>query len=523
MKKIIIALATLSLPVMLSAQSAIDANLFAQPDLRGTARFVAMGGAFGALGGDLSTLNQNPAGIGVYRGSEVGVTFDLDGQSTESKTATATDKLTQTKFIFGNAGYVGTTNLADDGTSTISWGVSYSRLASFNRQYRGNGLMLKGNSLSNYIAAATNSGGWTQADLTTTKEYDPYQNYPYAPWLSIYAYDSYLINPDGSGKNFSGLADNATTGNAVFDVVERGFNNEYTFNIGGSKNSTFYWGLAIGIADFEWNQYSFYDEELKDAYNPGTGGAADVYFRMNNWRVVRGAGINVKGGIIYRPINELRFGVSAHTPTWYNMRENYYTSGDLSTSTGFKVEAETNNGYDADFDYTYRSPWRLILSAAGVVGGRAIVSFDYEYVGQKDAGMRDNVGEFNDIREDIKTYFKESNIFRLGAEFKVTPQFSVRAGYNYQMSPVKSEVNDNRIGVTTSGMQTAYTLDNNTQFITAGLGYRWENFYIDATYVHKRRESTYHAFSPIPGQAAAPTATITDNNNRFLLSLGFKF
>ena len=162
-----------------------------------------------------------------------------------------------------------------------------------------------------------------------------------------------------------------------------------------------------------------------------------------------------------------------------------------------------------------------MLSAAGVVCGRAIVSFDYEYVGQQNAAISDDRGEFLDITDDIHRYYKAGNIFRVGAEFKVTPQFAVRAGYNYQMSPVKNEVQDNMIPVTTSGMQTSYTLDNNTQYITAGLGYRWDNFYVDAAYVHKKRESVYHAFSPSSQQA--PTASITDNNYRFVLSLGFKF
>lgn len=66
------------------AQSAIDAYRFSQPDLRGTARFMGMGGAFGALGGDLSTLSQNPAGIGVYRSNELGFTLDLDVQKSTS-------------------------------------------------------------------------------------------------------------------------------------------------------------------------------------------------------------------------------------------------------------------------------------------------------------------------------------------------------------------------------------------------------------------------------------------------------
>ena len=526
MKKILFAIATLSLPMLVSAQSAVDANLFAQPDLRGTARFVSMGGAFGALGGDLSTLNQNPAGIGVYRGSEVGITLDVDGQSVESKSSTSTDKFTQTKFVFSNAGYVGTSDIRDDGSATLSWGVSYSRLASFNRSFRGRGLMLNGNSISNYIAAATNAGGFTKDDLTTTSSYDPYRSYPYAPWLSIYAYDSYLINPDESGRNFQGLALAGTTGDAQFDVREKGFNDEYSFDLGGSVNSTLYWGLGLGIDDFEYNSYSFYDEQLVDAFDPGNGSTGKAYFSMDNWRVVRGTGFNVKGGLIYRPTNEIRFGVAAHTPTWYRLRENYYTSGSYSFASGLQSDSknfpETNNGYDADFSYNYRSPWKLILSAAGVISGRAIVSFDYEFVGQKNVAISDSRGEYTDITNDVHAWYRPGNIFRVGVEFKATPQFAIRAGYNYQTSPVKTEVNDNLIPITTSGMQTAYTFDNNTQYFTAGLGYRWENFYVDAAYVHKKRESIYHAFSPIPAQNS-PTATITDNNNRFLLSLGFKF
>ena len=57
------------------AQGALDLYTISQTDLRGSARFMSMAGAFGALGADLSTLNQNPGGIGVYRSSEVGMTM----------------------------------------------------------------------------------------------------------------------------------------------------------------------------------------------------------------------------------------------------------------------------------------------------------------------------------------------------------------------------------------------------------------------------------------------------------------
>ena len=53
----------------LFAQGEMDAYRFSQTELNGTARSMSMGGAFGALGGDMSVMSHNPAGLGVYRSS----------------------------------------------------------------------------------------------------------------------------------------------------------------------------------------------------------------------------------------------------------------------------------------------------------------------------------------------------------------------------------------------------------------------------------------------------------------------
>ena len=112
MNKLIIA-ATIGagLPLLASAQAAVDLANLSQLDLSGTARYMSMGGAFTALGGDLSTLNNNPAGIGVYRSSEVGLTLSLMNRNTETSTADVTDKHNKTLFRANNFGYVGSFNL----------------------------------------------------------------------------------------------------------------------------------------------------------------------------------------------------------------------------------------------------------------------------------------------------------------------------------------------------------------------------------------------------------------------------
>ena len=98
-------LATLSLSA--TAQSALDAHSLSQSGLRGTARFMSMGGAFTALGGDLSTLNQNPGGIGVYRSSEIGATLDINAQSVKSQDMNQSITRNQTKVNCNNFGYIG--------------------------------------------------------------------------------------------------------------------------------------------------------------------------------------------------------------------------------------------------------------------------------------------------------------------------------------------------------------------------------------------------------------------------------
>ena len=86
MKKIFV-FAALAVAVMqISAQSAVNLDTYigaqlATEDLNGTARYVGMGGAMEALGADISTIGTNPAGIGLFRHSQVSGSFGLVSQS----------------------------------------------------------------------------------------------------------------------------------------------------------------------------------------------------------------------------------------------------------------------------------------------------------------------------------------------------------------------------------------------------------------------------------------------------------
>ena len=508
------------MPSVMLAQSAIDAYQLSQGDLKGTARFVSMGGAFSALGGDLSTLTQNPAGIGVYRSSEIGVTLDLNIQSTATTAFGNTLKSDQTKVYCPNFGYIGSVRLNNDVMPMFNYGVSYGRVVSFDRLYRGKISNLS-TSVSNFIADFSN--GYSPADLGMTNSYNPYWD-SNADWLSILAYNSYMINPIGNSSDYNGLYQKGTTGNSEFNVRERGYVDEFLLNFGGNFVDMVYWGIGLGITDIDYVNQTFYDEELQNARISSYDGAStmngDAYITLDNFKHVSGTGYNFKAGLIVKPINEFRLGLAVHTPTYYDLRHDYDAVSTFSYSSGVEGDDYTEV---AVFDSKLRTPWKFMVGAAGVLGGRAILSIDYEYDAYNEMALKDNYGYYyDDVNDDINHYYQGQNIIRVGAEYRVTPNFSLRAGYNCQLSNVKNEVQKGGEYIYTSGTDPSYTFDNKTQYVTGGLGFRTGGFYIDAAYVYKNRKSEFHAFTDFNGYDA-PKAYVKDNNSSVVMSIGYKF
>lgn len=550
MRKLYIALLGAAMPMAAWAQSAVDAQLISQSNLTGSARFMSMGGAFTALGGDLSCLNQNPAGIGVYNRSEIGATLDINMQNTSTTLLSNMfpNSASQTKVYCNNFGYVGATKL-DGALRTFNWGVTYNRASSFDRFYQGYNPSTS-TSLSNYIADF--SYGIPEYDIQFgTDGYNPYLDSNY-DWLSILAYNSYMINPDGTtqngGNTYRGLFGNGTQGDALYSVREQGYVDEYDVSFGGNVENTVYWGLSFGITDLNYKRWAFYSESMESAQIPedaaganGLNGAAG--FDLDNYKYIHGSGFNIKAGVIIKPVNEFRIGLGVHTPTWYSLNTIYnagvqyaYTptskSGDPigDTLTNGSNWEETDN---ANYDWKFNAPWRFMVGAAAVVGNKAIISVDYQFDGYNSMNIKTPAGYDNygysydfvpnyDLNNNIKTYYKNANTVRVGLEYRVTPQFSLRAGYNHQFSNVKEEVANNQVEVLTSGTDPSYSLDRHTQYFTAGLGYKYKAWYIDAAYVYKDRESTYHAFTNW-GDNQAPQSIVTDHNSSIVISTGFKF
>lgn len=527
MKKINLLIACVALPLVASAQYTFDALTYSQTQLRGTSRFVSMGGAFGALGGNMSTLGQNPAGIGVYRSSDVSATLGLDFNSS---TATG-EKCTNNQFQFSNVGFVGALKLNSDVMPNFNFGFTYNRINSFRRHYTGYMADIP-TSVTNYFAEKAMQDGVTEKDLSYGANYNPYFDGP-ARWDQIAAYNTHLINAtDIEGKKFSGLGYDRVFGESEFEVEQWGHTDEYNLSLGGNIYNKVYWGLTVGFTEMLYESYTYYGEVLSNtmiydrpdinkAYLVDGNAALGI---INTSRTV-GTGVNGKFGVILKPINELRLGVAIHTPTFYNMKDVYTGnisvdySGDLLPKKYVKEDKYPENVVY----YKMKTPWKLIGSIAAVVGGKGILSADYEYTDNKATRLCDDGGrEYTDATREFNAYLQCSHTMRVGAEYRLTDNFSLRAGYSYQTSGTSKDVKNDDVEVEVANTNPCYIYDTSNQHITAGFGYHNGGFYFDMAYVNQCRKSNYHAFSGIVDLSTVYTE-VKDSNHRVQATLGFRF
>ena len=318
---------------------------------------------------------------------------------------------------------------------------------------------------------------------------------------------------------------------------ERGRVDEFAINFGGSISNTLFWGVGLGITDMKYEYNQYYGESLgnTEVYDMPDDPEAvlvdgDMDLGFTNWSETKGTGYNLKLGVIVKPINELRFGLAFHTPTYYSLTDRFSQGLNTAFYPQNGASYTLQDGTDVyRMDYDLRTPWRFIGSVATVIGSKAILSADYEYVATDNIRVKDDwEGNYNHFTEnkytteDVKAYLQGQHIIRLGGEYRINPSWSLRAGYSYQTGAAKNDVKEDKVDVNVCGISTAYTYDLSTQYMTAGVGYRHNHFYLDLAYVHKYRNSNYHVFPGI-NDLATVYDEVKDHNNRISATIGFRF
>lgn len=467
MKKIILTLCVIAGFTFLSYGQYVDqALIFSQHNYGSTARSKGMGNAFGAVGGDFSSLSINPAGIGVYLRSEVSATLNILGiNNTE---ATYQGQITDDRnnsFNFRNFGYVLATPVQNGGSGLVSFnfGIGFNKLNNFNQTLSAG---KNGSPHSRMDAFAENTNGIHSSDL-----FD--ENYPYdngTPWESKLSWENYLIdvsNPDqtGAGDQYQSILFQNELVNQSLTVNKEGFLNEYVASFGANFNHQVYLGATIGMQDLYYNESASYAEN-------GEFGSFDYYSTART----RGFGYNLKLGVIYRPVPMLRLGAAIHTPTFFDLKEEFSSvmSSDLqnvSTDADGTHKAESPLG---DYGYRLDTPTRAIGSLAYQFGKKGMISFDYEYVDYSKIKMRNGRDGYNFSYEntDIKTIYQPVTNLRVGGEFKPDEAISLRAGYELFGNPYKTSI----AGIAQPNQNWSY----NT--INAGVGYRIDNVSFDISY-----------------------------------------
>ena len=551
MKKIyfLICLLFLSCNISLYAQgNQLDAYTLSNTELGGTARSMSMGGAFGALGGDVSVISTNPAGLGVYRSSEVSGTLDLSMVNTSTNWGGTKMNQNKTNFAPNNFSFELYFPTSSGGVRNWNLGFSYNRVKNFNRSYR---MESTGQpySIASYIATrATNAFednqgyyGIPEADLMYEKgSYDPYNNRNLAgQWLPILGYESGMYGNmiDGEDGVYQSAFGNERGNNwdvyrpskSLLSVTENGSMDEYNIGFGMNISNFMFLGASVSVTDINYKYRSGYDELL---HNPETSKTDNLY--LQNWLNTEGTAVSVNVGAIVN-LQMLRLGVAYNSPRWYNMTDYFDAVAGTYINDYKQPKMESFTPEQSYSEYKFRTPGKWIFSGAAILGQFALISADYELTNYGDMQYSDKDGYDYDFLANghIKEDFTWAHTLKLGGEIKLNPQFAVRAGYMMQTSPMKEQLYNNDMEILPSGTIPHFTVTSKpTNYFTAGFGYRFTpNFYMDMACIYKYNKSEAYAFSntyyeepdyditPIP---STPAELIT-KSTRVVLTLGYKF
>ncbi len=523
MKKILcIALVLFSVGAM-AQETYINAEMVTE-DLNGTARYVGMGGAMEALGADLSTINTNPAGIGMYRRSQVAISGGFISQSGGGSYKYG-DK---TNASFDQAGFVWSAPLRNNRFFNVAFNYHKSRNFNNVTSVAGNlsDAALNKNSYMNLMDAYTDnpSGDWLNSSTVSQ--------------LDALMYHTFTGDQDGEMYYNNGTR-------YTHDYSSDGYVADYDINISGNVSNRVYLGLTFGFKDVNYRSYSTYSEQLVDASNASVGSIT-----VNDQRRIDGTGFNLKAGIIFFPIenNPLRFGVSIATPTWYDLTSRSWTS--LTNNTTISGAQPLDPNYEAYGDYDYRvyTPWKFGVSAAYTFGTWLALGASYEYADYGSISSRylgdygyDYYGSSTKDREmnaDTDRNLKGVSTVKIGAEWMATKELAVRLGYNYVSSMYRNDAF--RDGTVPSlgtyySSRADYVNWGSTNRITCGLGYTIGGFAIDLAYQYNLSKGTYYPFMSSSATYSWDDGTSQDVTNKvsgvgvknkrhqFLATLSYKF
>lgn len=508
-----LAVSCISISTATWGQSIADGLRMSETYNRGTARFTAMGGAFGSIGSDFSSIAINPAGLGAYKSSEFTFTPSFSSSKINSIYNSTSANDTKNQMGVDNLGFVFAFNpqIGDnkEGINQINIAFGYTKTNDFNFNSIAMGDN-SSNSIMDYFAARANDLGINSNSLSFGYDengnttYDPFRE-SNAPWDIIMAWNTYLIDTVSNGYNALLLpGDGVSQSN---ETQASGHSGEFNFSTAINISNKVYLGAVVGIVSHTFEQNIVYKEDAFSS-NPSMNNGNRFYYSDYIQNVETNAsGVNMKIGAIYTPIKPLRIGLAIHTPTFFNVEHRYSyqmkSNVDVnSTEQNYEVKSPAGK-----YDYDFETPFKFIGSVSYIIANMGLISvdverLDYSSMKFRNGGDGDNLSDLNISASN--TYRSTTNI-KVGAEVMLG-QMALRAGYAFYPSPYKNGfIND----------------DAKTQLISGGIGYNAGIFFADAAYQQYISTENYTLYNY--GDIYTNTVETEKSRGSFLLTFGFRF
>jgi len=467
----------------LYGQQGQEAVFYSQSGASGTALSQSMGGATGAVGGDFSNASTNPAGLGLFRSSELAITPNLFNYSADAKFYGSSLDDSKYNFNISNLHMVlhfpSANKMKSIGWLSGTFAVGYNRMANFHQQITIKGVNSDGSIVN---AAASAANGYLPSDL------DPYSTQLF--------WNAYLIDNTSSapstyfsqyGMKYGGVSQR-------INLESSGRSGETDFSFAGNYSNRLFVGASLAVKRI------VYDQQINHIERNETDSVSS--FTSLNYSTSfkdRGSAVGLRGGFIYRFNDWFRAGISAMIPLDYSINRTYNASISSQTIEG-KKEFEAPEGTSS---YRIKQTSRFTASGALTIKKRGILSLDYETVNYPGIRLRDEQGSYDNENDYIRSNYRFTGNLRLGGELRFDENY-IRAGFQLIGNPKKdlSQGSDVRV----------YSI---------GAGYRNEDFYVDAAYLLSMQKGSFTPYST--KLAYTELASLNIARHSFLLTVGTRF
>lgn len=495
--KRILSISTLLLTVFCAnSQEISDALRYAQTNQTGTARFRAMGGAFGALGGDLSAIMINPAGSSVFVNNYVSVTGSGFGIRNKSNYFGTNTNESVSSFDINQGGGI---FVFDNKEEKSNWkkfaiGLNYENMGNFENNTFSSGI--------NPLHTATQYFVNYANGLTTVSLQDLfYDQFDFGGQQASLAYQTFLINPATTNLNNTLFFANTPATNNFYqesETVSSGYNGKVAFNTSAQYTNFLTIGINLNahFTDFR-KTTTFYEDYIGATNANPTQGIQS--FRFNNDLYTYGGGFSFQLGAIAKITKDFRAGLAYESPTWMRLTDELTQNlttvcADCPQNNYFENPGITN----VYQPYKLQTPSKFTGSLAYIFGKKGLISFDYA---TKDySNTQFNSTGFTGLNGQMNTVLQRTNEYRFGAEQRYK-QWSFRGGYRFEESPYKDK-----------------NIMGNLNSFSGGLGYSLGNTKIDMAYTFAKRNTSEQFFNV----GMTDRAFINSINNSVTVTVGFE-